>query len=712
MSRIFKNSTFKMQLLVADDINTSIDGLSFKFHTTDPNIYVEVFDNYTLKANIAILTIGSTLFSALDEGVLTYEVRGYFNGEYVTIERQSNYFLKYSNSIPQVNLQEKNVDIIGNGYYEIYPDEGYNGMSKVNVNVDIPAQGGGSCKLTTLEATENGTYFPPTTSFLVFDGDDVFDFAYADTRNAIEISFKVNGSGWIFGNNEKVGLFAESTDYITVYWFGYSGHYTINNGEVNTIVIKPYDSDTPIILNGGGYGISEREIDNTDTTEIPLGGGNFDFCYAKFWSDYTSYLNGETPLFYYLPNSDGNIKRSLLGGDFEVFSNRGSGVCQYTEISEFVGFSRVDVNVETTTEGGGSCNLGHLYAEFKDRLDGDCWWYADEQGFDGFNYVSINANTYGSQKYNQGYQDGKNASQNAVEFEYIEPNQVVDMVLNQGFTGNVVIKGQITEVQSIDLNYGNATYFLGDLKVFRGTGLNNNSIIEEDYFQVGDWVVIVGNVSNYNGTAQVDKGSTLVAKWRETPVTENKWGITGYFNNWGGTPDIYFEDPGFQLSFMGEMKDVRVVYGFETDGQEIKIRYNNQWNYSYSAEIYDIPQIRPLIISDMNMDLVEGKYDIYLLGYNGDEKFEPEYILFMPKDEDISLYNLSDYVNVMNPRAPLLLTVTNEFNGEVYSTTESKMSFLAQLGCYFALRQELDDGTIKEGTMVYDGVTTDYLFNV
>lgn len=445
MSRIFKNSTFKMQLLVADNINTSIDGLSFKFHTTDPNIYVEVFDNYTLKANIATLTIGSTLFGALDEGVLTYEVRGYLNGEYVTIERQSNYFLKYNNSIPQqVNLQEKNVDINDNGLHEIYPDDGFNGMSKVNVNVDIPAQGG----------------------------------------------------------------------------------------------------------------------------------------------------SGDT------------------------------------------------------------------------------------------------------------------------EFDYLEPEQAVDIVLNQGVTGTFVIKGQITEVQSIDLNYGNATYFLGDLKVFRGTGLNNSGIIEEDYFQVGDWVVIVGNISNYNGTAQVDRGSTLVAKWRETPVTENKWGITGYFNNWGGTPDIYFEDPGFQLSFMGEMKDVRVVYGFETDGQEIKIRYNNQWNYSYSAEIYDIPQIRPLIISDMNMDLVEGKYDIYLLGYNGDEKFEPEYILFMPKDEDISLYNLSDYVNVMNPRAPLLLTATNEFNGEVYSTTESKMSFLAQLGCYFALRQELADGTVKEGTMVYDGVTTDYLFNV
>lgn len=500
MSRIFKNSTFKMQLLVADDINTSIDGLSFKFHTTDPNIYVEVYDNFTLRANIATLTIHSTLFSALDEGVLTYEVRGFFNGEYVSIERQSSYFLKYSNSIPEIHLQEKYVGFNSNGYYEIYPDDGFNGMNKV----------------------------------------------------------------------------------------------------------------------------------------------------------------------------------------------------------------AVDINVET---GGGSCNLGQLHADFEDRYNGICWWHADEQGFDGFNYVEINASAYGDVKYNQGYNDGKNASQNAVEFEYLEPNQVVDLVLNQGFTGTFVIKGQITEVQSIDLKYGNSTYFLGDLKVFRGTGLNNSSIVEEDYFQVGDWVVIVGNVSNYNGTAQVDKGSTLVAKWREIPVTENKWGITGYFNNWGGTPDVYFEDPGFQLPFMDEWKDVRVVYGFETDGREIKIRYNNGLNHSYSAEIYNIPQIRPLIVSDMNMDLPANTYDVYLLGYNGEEKFEPQNILFVLAGTDINAFKLSDYLDIYNTYAPSQLIARNNYDGSEYSDTDTNMNIQVQFGNTITLRLNKSDGTIDERTIIYDGVTNSYIFN-
>lgn len=475
MARIFKGSTYQLQLLVSKCSVNSIEDIRVSFFTTNPTIQVGVSEDITVAGNIATVRIPSNLFDSLDDGVLNYIVSGIVDGVAFITERQSNYYLKTDTQYipqPSVNIGQlytEFIDYTGNGEAWWYAsDYGVDGFNYVEINASAYGEqkynqgyaegqknsqgGGGSCNLTTLEVTENGTYFPPTTSVSIFDGDDIFDIVYADTRNAIEIRFKVNGSGWILGNNEKVGLFAESTGSIIVYWYGYEGHYDINDGEVNTILIKPYDVDTPITLNGVGYGMLEREIDNTDSVELSLGGGYFDFYYAKFWSEYAEYNDGQIPLFYFLPNTYGNIKSSVLGGDFGVLENRGGGVCQYTEIKEFDGFSRVDVNVE-----GGIPNI---------------------------------------------------------DFYYTEPERIVDMVLNQGFTGTLVIKGQITEVQSIDLNYGNATYFLGDLKVFRGTGLNNNSIAEEGYFQVGDWVVIVGNVSNYNGTAQIDRGSTLVAKWR------------------------------------------------------------------------------------------------------------------------------------------------------------------------------------------------------
>ena len=477
MSRIFKNSTFKMQLLVADDINTSIDGLSFKFHTTDPNIYVEVYDNFTLRANIATLTIHSTLFSALDEGVLTYEVRGFFNGEYVSIERQSSYFLKYSNSIPEIHLQEKYMGFNSNGYYEIYPDDGFNGMNKV----------------------------------------------------------------------------------------------------------------------------------------------------------------------------------------------------------------AIDINVES---GGGSCNLGPLYAPFIDMYNGTCWWYASDYGVDGFNYVSINAYQYGQDKYNQGYQDGQNAGGGSgvipdVEFEYLTPESAVDLVLNHGITGTFVIKGQITKVQSIDLNYGNATYFLGDLKVFRGTGLNHNSIGEEDYFRDGDWVVIVGNVSNYNGTAQIDKGSTLVAKWRgyiDAPVVEsNKWGIVGYYNDWGNKPDTYFNEVDFQL--LGQ--NVLAVYGFESDGREIKVRWNNAWDNSYTADLYNEPQIMALERGDWNMDLSEGTWDIYLLYPRGAGYLENvlKQILIVEAGTDVQSLNLTPTLTVDTGGKFMEIEFVNDYDGSgQIITTDTQATFTTYYG--------------------------------
>lgn len=348
-------------------------------------------------------------------------------------------------------------------------------------------------------------------------------------------------------------------------------------------------------------------------------------------------------------------------------------------------------NLVKAVEGGGnqgecSCNLGQLYADFWDiDGEGNYWRYAFDDGFDGFNYVHINASFYGEQKYNQGYQDGQNASQNAVEFDYIEPEEIVDMVLNQGITGTFVIKGQITEVQSIDLNYGNATYFLGDLKVYRGTGLNHNSIMEEDYFQVDDWVVIVGNVSNYNGTVQIDRGSTLVAKWRgdiDAPVFEDdKWGIVGYYNDWGNKPDTYFNEVDFQL--LGQ--NVLAVYGFESDGREIKVRWNNAWDNSYTADLYNEPQIRPLEKGDWNMDLLEGTWDIYLLYPKGAGYLElhktPTQILIVEAGTDVQSLNLTPTLTVDTGGKFMEIEFVNDYDGSgQIITTDTQATFTTYYG--------------------------------
>lgn len=88
-------------------------------------------------------------------------------------------------------------------------------------------------------------------------------------------------------------------------------------------------------------------------------------------------------------------------------------------------FNRVDVNVP---QEGGNCNLGELRTNFED-LDGTGKWWrgANEDGFDGYDYVEIDASEYGDQKYNQGYQDGQANCEGGGEtsciLEHLEVNE-------------------------------------------------------------------------------------------------------------------------------------------------------------------------------------------------------------------------------------------------------------------------------------------------
>lgn len=306
------------------------------------------------------------------------------------------------------NLEDKWVypsmsDRDNNGFIVVNPSEGYDGLSRTVIDPQtIYNEGKDSIKntLTTLDVTENGTYTSPITPILIFDGDDKFGFAYADTVNAIEFKIKVNGEGWIFGN-ETAGIFARSQDTLEIYWFGYEGltNEYIEN-EYNTFVLKPYDSKNRLVINGIDRSdlLTEREW-STDGTDFYLGGdGHFNFVYAKFWSEYSQYNKEEKPLFYTIPNTDGNAKTSTYSGEFEVLTNIGGGACQYTEIKECYGYDTVNVNVNVTSK------LGDL----KEIIDTDIFErYASNDGYDGYSHIYLDASQYGQTKYNEGYMAGE-----------------------------------------------------------------------------------------------------------------------------------------------------------------------------------------------------------------------------------------------------------------------------------------------------------------
>lgn len=110
----------------------------------------------------------------------------------------------------------------------------------------------------------------------------------------------------------------------------------------------------------------------------------------------------------YVPRPS-TLTKAVKTQEFKDFNVTENGFYVITPDEGFGKMKQVNLNVDVPASGGG-CNLGELNADFNDlNGDGGCWWYPNEYGLDGFNYVSINASAYGEQKYNQGFVDGQNA---------------------------------------------------------------------------------------------------------------------------------------------------------------------------------------------------------------------------------------------------------------------------------------------------------------
>lgn len=93
-------------------------------------------------------------------------------------------------------------------------------------------------------------------------------------------------------------------------------------------------------------------------------------------------------------------------------------------------------------------------------------------------------------------------------------------------TEDVYVKGIISSISEVSTSYGNATYFIKDegieneVKVFRGLYLNGAKFTSADQIGIGDKVVVVGKVLDYNGTPEVNAGNKIVSILKATASKE------------------------------------------------------------------------------------------------------------------------------------------------------------------------------------------------
>lgn len=171
-------------------------------------------------------------------------------------------------------------------------------------------------------------------------------------------------------------------------------------------------------------------------------------------------------------------------------------------------------------------------------------------------------------------------------------------------------KGIISSIQSVSTSYGNATFNISDdgtetapITVFRSYYLDNEKFTAEDQIGVGDEVVIVGKLVNYNGTTPEFSGNVYVYSHKPAGVVEP------------GT----LENPFTVAEVINFVSSLEVNKNTEEDyyikGKIIEITDKNQFGTTYGNCTF--------YISDDGTDK-EEKFQIFRTLYLGNVKYSDD----------------------------------------------------------------------------------------
>ena len=104
-------------------------------------------------------------------------------------------------------------------------------------------------------------------------------------------------------------------------------------------------------------------------------------------------------------------------------------------------------------------------------------------------------------------------------------------------------------------------------------------------------------------------GGTTPEPEPQPGIEENRWGVVGTINSWGGTPDLYMNE-------VGENLYVRMGVTVTADDQ-FKVRFNNGWDINAGAAgdvepfAVTVGEELALVAGGKNLSAPAGTYDIY-----------------------------------------------------------------------------------------------------
>lgn len=584
MPRIYKGNDTTLRLLIHTcTYEGTISDLKISLYTNDPSIAIEFTDRYTIDGNIVSLDIPNWAFGSMEDGVINYVAQGMIGDDTFLTNRQSNYYLKTPTNFTPIPMPEDVVlggfttMIVENGVFEYTPSD-VDAWNKATIEVNVP--------------DTNGSY------------DEGYNQGYEDGQNSVECPECDTcnlGEGSILLDTSMAGtyeLYASDDGYD-----GWSKFYvTLENGGA----IKIHRAEELIQMFNEGWGIDYGAYyyvggKITDITEVSTQYGNATYTLDNGFSVYRGKWMDGNPFW-----SEDQIK---VGAYIVVYGiiQEHNGVLGFKVNSQVIAYQEC--------EGGEvvSCFLEEIgiRPSMGDRDGNGVIVVSPNEGFDGLSRVVIDPQTI----YNEGVSAGKaeggdlNIGTGDIylsvnergqrfeilpsEFEYdafdkfivelenfdlggdtnIYDALSVHQLLMDGvisYDNRYIFKGQITEIQRIRPEYGDARYTLdGSLNVYNGQTMGYD-------IQVGDNVIVYGTLSEYNGAPQFSAGSEIKALWREggsgnCDDAYNSGYNQGYYdaeNNAGSTARVLevTENGTYQTKFSDPI--IPLVTGVYDDGTE------------------------------------------------------------------------------------------------------------------------------------------------
>ena len=118
-----------------------------------------------------------------------------------------------------------------------------------------------------------------------------------------------------------------------------------------------------------------------------------------------------------------------------------------------------------------------------------------------------------------------------INVSYATVAQGIAATPSTGTLADVIVKGVVSQVISVDTSYKNANYYISadgttsnELYIYRGRNVGNTDFTDSSEIQVGDEVLVYGGLTLYNSVPQFGSGNYILSLERDHPsidITES-----------------------------------------------------------------------------------------------------------------------------------------------------------------------------------------------